>query len=209
MRVLEEHDDRLAARQAHDLPDQRRQCPVLFRLRTEPWQRPPFRRRQRQQIGEQRHILVGRRGAGEQGLELLPLGRRSIVTGESGRVGELLDKREQRAVLVVRRTEIAQPEMRLAAEPLFQRRCNARLANAGLAGDQHELAVAGLGARPAEQKQVDLIVAADKWGQCRSAQRLKTALDTALSQHLPAADRLGAAGGFDRAELSAVEQVTG
>src|SRR5215471_14565489 len=97
--------------------------------------------------------------------------------------------------------------MRLAAEPLFQRRGDARLADAGLAGDQHDLASARLGARPTTQQQVDLLVAANQRGQCRSAQRLETALDTALSQHLPAADDwLGAGDGFDRAELAAVEQ---
>src|SRR6516225_8238990 len=108
---------------------------------------------------------------------------------------------------MVWRTEIAQQEMRLAADPLFQRRGDARLADAGLARDQHDLAVPRLGARPAAQQQVDLLIAANQWAQRRSAQRLEPALDDALSQHLPAADRLVAAGRVDYADLAAFEQV--
>src|SRR6516164_11343512 len=108
---------------------------------------------------------------------------------------------------MVWRTEIAQQEMRLAADPLFQRRGDARLADARLARDQHDLSVPRLGARPAAQQQIDLLLAANQRAQCRSAQRLEPALDDTLPQHLPAADRLGAARGFDCAELAAVEQV--
>ena len=62
-------------------------------------------------------------------------------------------------------------------------------------------------ARPAAEQQIDFLVAADQWGQRRSAQCLEPALDDTLPQHLPAADWVRAAGGFERAELAAVEQV--
>ena len=39
-------------------------------------------------------------------------------------------------------------------------------------GDQHDLAVAGLGARPAAQQQADLLVTADQAGQSRTTQRV-------------------------------------
>src|SRR5882762_1411693 len=64
---------------------------------------------------------------------------------------ELVDEREQRAVLVIGRAEIAQAEIWLGVEALLQCRNDARLADAGFARDQHDLAVAGLGARPAPQ----------------------------------------------------------
>ena len=48
-------------------------------------------------------------------------------------------------VLVIGRAEIAQTRMRLAAEPLRQRRDDARFADPGFAGDQHDLAGAILG----------------------------------------------------------------
>jgi hypothetical protein len=60
--------------------------------------------------------------------------------------------------------------MWLGLEALFQRRDDARLADSRLAGDQHDLAVARLGADPAAQQQVDLLVAADQRAQRRSAQ---------------------------------------
>ena len=119
MRVLENHDHRLLARQTLELPDQRLQCPLLLALRTEVRQRVALRSRQRQQIGEERHILVRRRGAGQQGLELLQLGRGRIVAREPGRPAELVDERKQRAVLVIGRAEIAQAEMRLGVEALL------------------------------------------------------------------------------------------
>src|SRR5215472_9558720 len=92
---LEDRDNRLAARQALELSGQRLQCAILLVLRTEARQRMPFRSRQRQKIGEQRHIFVPRRSAGERGLELLPLDRGWIVTAEPRRVSELVDKREK------------------------------------------------------------------------------------------------------------------
>src|SRR5215469_6575015 len=144
MRVLENRDHWLSARQALELSGQRLQCALLLALRTEARQRMQFRSRQRQKISEQRHVLVPQRSAGEHGLELLPRRRVRIVTAEPRRVSELLDKRVKRTVLVIGRTEVAQPNIRLAAEPLLQRRRNARLADAGLAGDQDDLALARL-----------------------------------------------------------------
>ena len=77
----------------------------------------------------------------------------------------------------------------------------------GFAGDQHDLAVAGLGARPAAQQQVDLLVAADQRGQRRSAQCLEPARDDARTQHLPGRHRPGDALELDGAEIAALEQV--
>src|SRR6516165_6027437 len=113
MSVLENHYDRLPAGQTLELPDQRLQCPLFLPLRTEARQWTLSRSRQRGEISKQSHILLRRPGECEYGLELLPLSSGQIVTGESCRVRELLDKREKRAVLVIRRTEIAQAEVRL------------------------------------------------------------------------------------------------
>jgi len=59
--------------------------------------------------------------------------------------------------------------MRLAAEALCQCCGDARLADTGFPRDQHDLAIASLGARPAPQQEVDFLVAANKRGQRRSA----------------------------------------
>ncbi len=59
------------------LPDQRRQCPLLPPLWAEVRHRVAFRGPQRQQIGDEWHVLLGRRGAGEQGFEFPQLGDRA------------------------------------------------------------------------------------------------------------------------------------
>ena len=97
--------------------------------------------------------------------------------------------------------------MRLGVEALRQCRGDARLADAGFAGDQHDLAVARLGARPAAQQQVDLLVAADQRGQRRSAQRLEPARDDARTQHLPGRHRRGDALDLDGAEIAVLEEI--
>ena len=97
--------------------------------------------------------------------------------------------------------------MRLGAETLLQCRRDARLADAGFAGDQHNLAVAHPGAPPAAQQQVNLLVTADQPGQRRSAQRLKPARNDARTQHLPCWHRGGDALDFDRAEIAVLEKI--
>jgi hypothetical protein len=46
-----------------------------------------------------------------------------------------------------------------------------------------------------------------QWGQCRSAQCLKTARNVALTQHLPSAHRPGDAPYLDDAEVAVVEEI--
>ena len=70
--------------------------------------------------------------------------------------------------------------MRLTLEPLAQRPHEARLADAGLARQQHHLALALLGSLPALEQQADLVLAADKRRQARSVQRLEPALGGAF-----------------------------
>ena len=97
--------------------------------------------------------------------------------------------------------------MRLGVEALLQCRGDARLAEAGFARDQHDLAVARLGARPAAQQQVDLLVAADQRGQRRSAQCLEPARDGTRTQHLPGRHRRGDALDLDGAEIAVLEEI--
>jgi len=55
---------------------------------------------------------------------------------------------------------------------LRPKRYKIRAPVAAVRGDQHDLAVAGLGARPAAQQQADLLVTADQAGQSRTTQRV-------------------------------------
>src|SRR5271157_5175696 len=97
--------------------------------------------------------------------------------------------------------------MRLSVQAFFKCRGDARLAEARLARDQYNLAVARLGARPPAQQQVDLFVAADQRGQFRSAQCLEAARHDTLTQHLPTAYWPGVAVRVECAEIVAIEQI--
>src|SRR5215471_18761874 len=88
---------------------------------------------------------------GDQGLELRQLDSGRISRHQSGDPSDLVDKREQRAVLAIGRTEVSQPKMRLDLKTLFQYCSDSRFAEAGFAGDQHDLALPRLGVRPTAQ----------------------------------------------------------
>ena len=84
---------------------------------------------------------------------------------------------------MVRRAEIAQPDVRFGRDPLGQRLGEAGLAHARLGGNQHHPSAAGLRLRPAAEQQIHLLVAAD---QRRGAgtQRLELAERAVLSTTL-------------------------
>ena len=112
MRVLENHQDRPAPRQGFELAQQRLEQHLAFALRAEV--QVGGGTRQRQQFGEQLDFVIAPRAGREQCLQLpeLLLGR--VVAREAGGAFELGDERIERAVLVMRRAEIAQPRVRLA-----------------------------------------------------------------------------------------------
>ena len=99
--------------------------------------------RDRQQVGEQRRRGAGFiAGAGDQGFELAEPACVSLVGAHSGGEFELLDDRIEGAVGVVRRALVEQAEMALGRQALMDDLTDARLADAGLARDQHHLAFA-------------------------------------------------------------------
>src|SRR3954471_25055277 len=104
--------------------------------------------------------------------------------GKARRALHLRDHRIERAVLMVRRAEIAQPEVRLGSNPRDQRLGETGLAHPWLSRDQHHLAVAGLRLRPAAQQQLDLFLAPNQRRQTR-AQRLELTERAVLRDHLP------------------------
>src|SRR4051812_42491863 len=63
---------------------------------------------------------------------------------------------------VVGRAELAQHRVRLADQPLLQCSDQARLADAGLAREQHDLALAVLRVLPPVEQQAQLVLAADQ-----------------------------------------------
>ena len=82
--------------------------------------------------------------------------------------------------------------MRLTTDPFHDGLSNTRLADPGLASDQHDLSITPLGLVPATQQQLGLFVPADQWRGGRP-QRLKPVLGGARAQHLPCRHVLGEA----------------
>ena len=109
----------------------------------------------REQVGEQRRNpaeIIGR--LRQQSFELVePLFGR-VVSAEAGGAFEVGDNRVKGAVLMVRRAKEAQAGVRLAGKPLHHGLSEARLADAGLAGDRARRAVAALCLLPASQQQL-------------------------------------------------------
>ena len=79
----------------------------------------------------------------------------------------------------------------LVAEPLAQRLHEPGFADAGLAAEQHDLALAFLGPLPAVEQESDLLLAADQRREGAGAQGLEAALGPARAEHPPGPDRLG------------------
>ena len=77
---------------------------------------------QRQQLAQQRDIVVIPCARCEQRQQLAELLFDQVVAGEPGGAFELDDERIERTVLVVRRAEIAQARMRLGFNAFGQRR---------------------------------------------------------------------------------------
>ena len=78
---------------------------------------------------------------------------------------------------MLRRAEISQARVWLGSEAFQQRRRKSRFADAGLAGEQHYLAFAGLCLRPASQQQFEFFFPPDKLGQAARVQCLEAAFD--------------------------------
>ena len=94
--------------------------------------------------------------------------------------------------------------MRLAGEPLEQGLGETRLADARLARNQHDAALAALGLLPAALQERQLLVPADerRGGPCSASKRLSAVLSPSTCQ----TDGLGEALKGDLAEIAIIEQ---
>jgi hypothetical protein len=97
--------------------------------------------------------------------------------------------------------------MRLALEPRQQAFSDARLADAGLAGEQHHPTLAELSLTPTAQQQLHLLLPASERGQRARAPRVKAADPGRLAAHLPRMHRLRLPLHLDGMERAAVEHL--
>ena len=123
---------------------------------------------------------------------------------ETGRPFHLRDHRIERAVLMMRRAEIAQTVCGSAVIRSDQRLGETGLANARLGGNQHHPPFAGLRLPPAAEQQIQFLVAAD---QRRTPERSASNRPSArFSATPPCRHRLRQTFEFDEAEIPALEQ---
>ena len=135
----------------------------------------------REKFGEEGEIFERRRSGREQRFELIEPRFDRILACEPGGPFELSNERVKRAILMVRRTEIAQSRMRLAREPVVQHAHQTRLADAGLAASTAPPDPRRYRPLPPTQQQLDFLFAPDERRQGLAAQRLEAAHDTALT----------------------------
>ena len=134
MRILEDDQHRVLARQGLHLRDERvqRSFPALLGSQLERGIAPIVR--QRQHLGQERGVLRGCRGPSKEHIELVEFRLRGIVVHQAGSAFNLSDERMKRAVGVLRGTETAQARVRLAREKLHDRGREPRFPDTCLAG---------------------------------------------------------------------------
>ena len=156
--------------------DQRADRPLLLFARRHFERGISSLERDREQGGEQsRSFLRLHRRAGHQGVQLVEPRGRGFAAAEAGRVTHLADDGIERVVDVVRRALIPGRHMRRVADPLAQRREHARLADAGLAREQRDLALSLGRVAPSVQQQRDLALSSDERGHAMRSRRLEPA----------------------------------
>ncbi len=206
MDVLENDQDGPLGRHALELVEQRREDHLALLLRAGRQRRKAPVRRHPEQLGEERHVArrISRRRP-QQGFQPVEPCSGIAVRLEARARFELGDKRMERALRIVRRAEIAQARLPFALKPLQQIFGDARLADAGLAREQHDLALAAPGLIPTAQQPVDLLLPADQRRKGAHAPRLEPADAGYVAAHLPRLDGLRQSSDPDDAERVAVE----
>src|SRR5207302_8496984 len=84
---------------------------------------------QREQVGQNRRVFRVRRGLRNQNVKFGQLLRRRVAALEPGSTFELANEWEESTVGMMRRTKIAQCDVRFTLEPVVKRERNVRLAN--------------------------------------------------------------------------------
>ena len=132
---------------------------------------------------------------------------RGVSWRKSGGPLKLRDEREESAVDVMGRAGIADGRLRLAMQPLTQRKYQPRFANSGFAGNKGDLPASLLSLPPAREHKVEFLTAADERCQPCAVQRLEPAFGVAFPEDAPGPHRLGEALERGRREPRELEQI--
>jgi len=203
--VFEQHQYRLLPRQCFELVEQGRQGQAALLRRAQCERRVALAGRDRQQGSKERCGLRDARRR-QYGFELLELRLGRVLGSEAGGAPQLHDKGVQDAVAVIGRALIPQPRVRLARDHGGELSGEPRLADAGLAREQDDLAGAGPGRAQAVAQQGALRRPADEVGE-PAPRRLEAALCYSDAFDHEGFDRLGKALRYLAAEVAQPEQV--
>jgi hypothetical protein len=194
MRVLQQRQYRGVFGQPLEQRDQRRDCALLliiwghFQLRVS-----PLAADRQEGCEERRDFRWLQPRSRDHRLQLVEPRRRRLAADKARRMPDVARDRIEGVVDVMRRALIAHPHMRLVADPLAQRRENARLADACLARQQRDLALALALAldrdAPAVQEKRQLALAPDEGCHALRPRRLEAADVLRLAQDRPSANR--------------------
>ena len=143
MRILEQHQHGMASCHALQPALQCSKGSLLALLRVEFRLPVAITGRHRQHGGNRRDVLRRHTRRRDNGLELAQTRLVRIAARETCLLLPASHDRMQRAVVVQRRTEIPQADMRFGGDGLFQGREQARLADPWLAGQQDQAAMTG------------------------------------------------------------------
>src|SRR5215472_10020028 len=145
MRVLEDHQHRILAAQRLDLSSKSLQRFLATLLRRQLAPGIASIVRQRQYFGKERRLFAWCKLLRQEGIEFVEFCKRRIVVGKSGGAFQLPDDhRIERAIGMLRGAKIAHPRVWFTREAFHECRRKPRFADAGLAGDQYNLAFAVL-----------------------------------------------------------------
>ena len=191
MDVLVEREHRPLRGESLELLDQHVERARLLPLRGQGERRVAIAGRDREQCREEWDRLVegiGRRR--EHRVQLLELDLWRIFPGQPGGALEQLDHRVEHTARVMGRAVVAERREALVGQAVAEVSDDARFADAGLAGEQDDVALALSGALPPFQQEVDLLLPADHGPEPEPAQSLEAAFGPALAQDGPRRDGL-------------------
>src|SRR5277367_5035802 len=192
MRVLEQDQNWLLFRQSLHLIDQGGERLTALLSGREIERRIAAPRRDRQHRRDQGRDLaqpVGRET--QELLQFVELGLGTVLRSQPRRALELLGERIERAVAVIGRALVAQSRVRGLRDLFGDPSGNARLADARLARDQHDLALALEGPALPREKVPPLRLASDEAGQAGRMGGLEAAIALGDSKRREGFHRLG------------------
>ena len=190
MRVLQQREHRVVPGQPFEHREQRGDRALLLLRRGHFQRRVSPLAGDRQQSGDKRRdVLRLQSRTRDHRLELVEPGRRRLADHKTRRMPDLARDRMEGVVDVVRRALITDPHMRLVADPLAERRQNARLANARLARDERDLTFALARLPPAVEEQGHLMLAPYERRQALGPRRLEAADVLRLAKNRPGGNR--------------------